>query len=152
MTDIIRIEGDERIRQAIKKAPREIATAIKAAGQEASNEILNTQGLRRYPPATSANLPPTPYYVRGRGMQYKSRNDGRSERYGTKWTTRTRGSGTVIGNSASYARYLAGEEQSAKMAEKGWRKLFEVAKEKMARITRIYDGWISRALQRAGLK
>lgn len=147
----VRVEGVEKIRQAINEFPSVVAENIRQAGSQASEEILNTTGLRSYPPETAANLPPTPYYIRGRGMQYKGYNDESSERYGTKWTTQHTGYGTVIGNSASYAPRLAGEQQDPKFAKIGWRKLYDVAMQKMTRITQIYQAWIDRALRQSGL-
>jgi len=151
MPEVVRIKGLPDLQAAIKKAPLEIARAIKGAGEESANEILDTRGLRSYPPNTSANLPPTPYYIRGRGTQYATKNAKNSERYGTKFTVRTTGYGTVIGNSASYSPYLAGEEQAQAMGEIGWRRLIDVAREKLPQIERIFSKWIERALRKAGL-
>ena len=150
MADVIRIET-KQVTQALAKAPREIATAINAAGDESANVILGTVGLRSYPPNTDANLPPTPYYIRGRGMQYASGNAANSERYGSKWTVKTTGYGTTIGNSASYAPRLAGPNQPPHFARIGWRKLVDVATEKLPQITKIFNLWIERAIRRAGL-
>ena len=148
----IRLKGMDKIIEAFRKAPLEIARSIKGAGEESAAEILDTQGLRLYPPATSANLPPVPYYVRGRGTQYATKNAHNSERYGSKWTVKTRGTGTTISNTASYAHFLAGSyDQSATIARIGWRKLIDVAREKIGRIRDIYSKWTERALRKAGL-
>jgi hypothetical protein len=142
----ITVPGIEQVIANLSRFPREIARTLSLAGHEAGNEILDTQGVRQYPPATAANQPPTPYYIRGRGMQYKRGNDGRSERYGTQFYVKREGAYTTIGNRASYAKYLAGREQARRMAAIGWRKLVDVAKEKRARIEQIYQGWVTRLI------
>jgi len=147
----IQIKGIDKLRAAFARFPSMVAQSMTQAGDQASNEILNTPGLRNYPPSTAANLPPVPYYIRGRGMQYASHNSMSSEKYKEKWTTKSAGYRTTIGNSASYAPYLAGEQQAGKMAEKGWRKLLDVATEKIPQITKIYQAWVDRALRKAGL-
>ena len=125
--------------------------AMKPAGQEAANEVLDTEGLRRYPPATEANQPPTPYYIRGVGMQYNGGNDGSSERYGSRWKVASEPTKTTITNAASYSGYLGGEQQAGHMAAKGWRKITDVIKEKMPKIVRIYEKWIVKTIRELGL-
>ena len=154
--DFIRIEGLESIDKlllALKRFPQQVKRNLGAAGLEAVKRVIfPVQGLKRYPPATAANQPPTPYYIRGRGTQYKSRHTGSSVRYGTQWYSKSQGYATEIGNRASYARWLAGEEQARHMAPKGWRKLIDVVNEKMADITKVYQAWIDRTLREIGLK
>jgi len=147
----IKIEGIEKLTANMKEFGQELQSGLEGAGQEVAREVLDTPGLRVYPPATSANQPPTPYYIRGRGTQYKRGNDGRSERYGTQFTTNQVGTVTYIGNRASYAPYLGGEKQSTVSAIHGWRRLLDVAKEKLPQITKIYQAWINRAIKRLGL-
>ena len=72
----IKINGLDRLRNIFGQFPAESKRYLDAAGKEAGEEVVNTVGLRRYPPATAANAPPTPYYIRGRGMQYKHGNKG----------------------------------------------------------------------------
>lgn len=77
MSDIeIEVKGIDKIISGLKRFPEEIKKNFSQAGQEAATEIINTKGLAVYPPETDANRPPTPYYIRGRGMQYKSKNNG----------------------------------------------------------------------------
>lgn len=147
----INVEGLRETLRSLKDFPKIVRRNIKAAGEQASDEILNTRGLRNYPPETDANRPPTPYYIRGRGTQYASGNKGNSERYGSQWRTTTRGYTTTIGNRASYARHVGGERQARAMGRIGWRKLVEVGREKVAEITRIYSAWVERAKRKAGL-
>ena len=138
------------LQEAIAKSPREIALAIKGAGEQVSKEIIKTVGLRTYPPLSDANLPPTPYYKRGLGTVYASGHDGSSEDYGKQWNTKVYGDRVVIGNSASYAQFVGGDKQPFHMYSKGWRELANVARSKIMRIRGIYEQWIARALKRAG--
>lgn len=125
--------------------------AMKPAGNEATNEVLDTEGLRKYPPATDANQPPVPYYIRGVGRQYSGGNDGRSERYGSRWKVASEPTKTTITNAASYSGYLGGEQQAGHMAAKGWRKIMDVIRDKMPKIVRIYEKWIEKAIRESGL-
>ena len=148
----IEIKGMKELKAALDKFPQQVKKYMAAAGTEASEEILETQGLRKYPPATAANAPPTPYYIRGRGTQTGSGNTGTSERLGTQWTVSAKDFETTISNRASYARWVVGETQASFMAPKGWRKLLEVAKEKQAAITVIYNRWVDKLLRDIRLK
>ena len=79
----IEVKGLDKVLAAFDRFPNEIDKYITQAGYESAERIvLPTQGLRTYPPMTSANQPPTPYYIRGRGMQYKYGNDMKSENLG----------------------------------------------------------------------
>lgn len=148
----VEVKGLEKVKEAFAKFPEVIGKNFKAAGIEASNVILGTVGLRTYPPATAANFPPTPYYIRGVGTQYKSYNKGESERYGTRWEVSQQGSyNTKMANTASYARWLAGEEQATAMGKIGWRKILEVAKEKLPQIIEIYSNAVKRTIEELGL-
>jgi hypothetical protein len=153
MADIrVDVQGADKLADALRQVPRRAQRYLQAAGKEAAAEILDTEGLRRYPPADAANQPPPPYYIRGRGMQYKARNDGRSERYGTRYYVKSEGYSTIIGNSASYAMYLTDAKLQARhMAARGWRKLAEVAQSKIGRIRTIYQGWVEKLLRDVGL-
>ena len=184
MADIrILVEGADKLSQALKQFPRETKRYIQAAGKEAASEVLNTQGLQRYPPATEANQPgrisiatqePMGYYQRGKGWWYPvmrksegytgiARNTTRtirratgvagyrlqptSERYGTQFYTKADGYATEIGNRASYARWLAGDDQAQLSAARGWRRLLDVVQKKLPRIMEIYDGWVAKLIK-----
>lgn len=159
MSDTINLEikGLDKLTAALKAFPQKAERYLEMAGRQAAeDEIFPTNGLRTYPPATDANYPPTPYYIRGRGMQRAGvrkpeYNDYRSERLGTQWYTKQEGGTTYIGNRASYAPYVHGEEQAAKMGAKGWRKLLDVANEKIDRITKVYQAWIDKLVRDLGL-
>ena len=152
----IQIKGLDKLRKAFNKFPVMIAQHMSHAGKMVGIEVLKTRGLggggkNTYPGQTGANAPPTPYYKRGVGTQYKSFNAGNSERYGTKWTVKSVGYRTTIGNVASYAPYLGGEGQSRHMKKIGWVKLTDAVTKKLPQIRRIYQLWVNKALRKAGL-
>lgn len=148
----IKLNNADQVQRALQQAPKEMIGALDQAGREAADRvILSTEGLKNYPPATAANLPPTPYYIRGRGTQYKKGNDQKSERLGTQFYVRSANASTYIGNRASYADYAVGKKQSRVMARIGWRKLEDVAREKIDQVTRVYQAWVDRTLRKLGL-
>ena len=149
----IEVKGLDKVMSKLDKFPKEIQSHIAQAGKEAAERVLlKTQGLKKYPPATAANQPPAPYYVRGRGMQYVKRNNMSSERLGTRWTVESKNLQTKIGNSASYAKWVHGDDTQAKAMEKiGWKKLFATAKLKVGDITKVYQAWINKLIKDLGL-
>jgi hypothetical protein len=125
---------------------------FEGAGRQVFDEVLMpTVGLQNYPPATAANFPPTPYYVRGEGRQYASYNDKSSQRLDTQFYVEQEGYTTTVGNRATYAQYVVGEEQARHMKAIGWRKLYEVAVEKIDQITEVYQKWVDRLIKTLGL-
>lgn len=149
MTEVhIKIEGLDKVIAKLNKFPRQIARNFGAAGEESAKDIiLPTEGLQNYPPATAANAPPVPYYIRGRGTQYTDRNLMNSQRLGTRWVVERKGFSTVIGNPVSYARWVHGEEQAKAMAGIGWKKLFDVAKDKIKAIQKVYQAWVNKTIK-----
>ncbi len=146
----VKIVGLEQIQRKLSSMSAEIEDTFHAGAEEASNRvILPTVGLQRYPPETEANRPPTPYYIRGRGTQTATRNYQNSERLGTRWVfSRLAGLRASIGNAASYAPYVHGENQARAMAPKGWRRLMDVADEKRSEIERVINAWFSRLVKK----
>jgi hypothetical protein len=151
----ITIEGEEKLIAAIKQFPREVAKDLGQAGNEAASRVvLPTYGLKAYPKATSANQPPVPYYIRGRGTQTSaSHNTMTSENLGKQWYVRKNltSYSVEIGNKASYAQWVHGEKQAVIHGIRGWRKLTDVVQEKMGMITQTYNAWVRHTLQRLGL-
>lgn len=153
----VEIEGMDELQKALKLFPTRARRHILAAGNEAIKRvILPTQGLQKYPPSTAANEPPEPYYIRGRGTQTKHGNLGNSERLGTQWYKEAEGTNSwnvVVGNRASYAKWVHGTETQASAMERiGWRKLYDVATEKMTSIQKVYQAWVDKLLKEVGLK
>ncbi len=175
MTNNVNLEiiGMDKVIANLDKFGKEIRSNTTAAGREVGSVMLNTVGLRRYPSETDANKPGriksvvlakekisnfrVGYYVRGQGWMQPVRGGGykqigSSQRYGTRWTVNTSNSGVRIANSASYAPYLAGEDDQVGWAgERGWRKLVDVANEKLTQITGVYQAWVDRIIRTLGL-
>jgi hypothetical protein len=174
----IEITNADKFKAALKRFQVDTRWALTAAGLEAARAILDTRGLRAYPPATAANKPGRtkqvtfkggktatfrmPYYVRGngtfspvRGGGYKF--EGNSQRYGTQFYPAKNATSlpdpyhVVIGNRASYASYLGGDDQVGWAGRIGWKKLSDVAREKVTEITRIYNTWIEILIKKVGL-
>jgi hypothetical protein len=151
----IKIKGLDKLTGALDKFQQKIAQNMSAAGKQAGKELLDTKGLRKYPAETAANWPPTPYYVRGKGMQYKAGSSGGSERLGTQWTVRTERFRTTIRNDASYAQWVHGDSegkyQARHMAKIGWKKLLDTAKGMISKLTKIYQAWVDKTIRDLGL-
>lgn len=148
----IEIKGIDKLIANLSRFRAQIKLYLAAAGREASEDIINQKGLRKYPPVGAGNMPPTPYWIRGRGLETKKGNKGNSERYGTQFYTKSSGYDTKIGNRATYAKWLTDENKQAKhMAAIGWRKLIDVARERSREITRIYQSWIDKLIRDLGL-
>ena len=153
MTKIeIEVTGLDKLQRGMSQFSKEIARNMSEAAHEAGKEVVETTGLQRYPPESDANRPPAPYYQRGVGMITKSGIRAVSERYGTQFYVKREGQSTYIGNRASYAKYLADDQLQARaMGRLGWRKLLDVAKEKVDTIKRIYQAWIDKTIRDLGL-
>jgi hypothetical protein len=144
----IKIKGLDKVQKNIDRFGNDLPVFLQGARLEVADEILKTKGLRSYPPATKANFPPTPFYIRGRGTQTSgTRNTGSSERLGTRWEVVPYGRiGVKISNPVSYAKYVHGEEQARAMEKIGWAKLVDTAQSKIGVITATYEKWIHRLI------
>lgn len=148
----VEVRNLEKVVNGLEQVRTELPNYVQSANQEISSEILSVQGLKSYPPATAANQPPVPYYIRGKGMQTAYGNTGKSERLGTQWQTVAYGTlGARIFNDVTYAKYVHGEEQASFMAPKGWKKLADVARQKLTKLASIYQRWINKLIKDKGL-
>lgn len=156
MADFVSIEvtGLDVLQRNLNAFQKEIVSGMSGARLEIFRTIVEEEGLRTYPHETAANKEPYPFYIRGRGTQVSpSRNLGNSEKYGTQFYSGRQGTDIIIGNRASYAKYLAGKDTQARhMAKIGWKKLYDVATDKLPQIAKIYQGWIDRTIRKYGLK
>lgn len=151
----IQVVGLDKVEAAFKRFPDEIEQDIGQATAEAAKLVIAQEGVSSYPPATEANAPPVPWYERNKGMWVNRAgqliNLGNSEQYGKAFDVQKVRMGVTILNKASYGKYLGGEQQARHMAQIGWRKVFDVAKEKQAEITEIFNLWIARLIRRLNL-
>jgi hypothetical protein len=59
---------------------------------------------------------------------------------------------TIVGNRASYARWLTSETQQARqMRKRGWRVLADVVREQYDPIVGIYERWTKQAIDRLNI-
>lgn len=151
----IQVVGLDKVEAAFKRFPQEIEQDIGQAAAEAAKLVIAQEGVSNYPPATEANAPPVPWYERNKGMWVMYHGEvvirKKSEHYGRKFKVEKKGMGVTILNKVSYGKYLGGEQQARHMAQIGWRKVFDVAKEKQAEITEIFNLWIARLIRRLNL-
>ena len=149
----IQVKGLAELERKFKGLPPVLKAYLARAGKRYAPVLLDVQGVRKYPPTTAANVPPTPYYIRGEGTQYASYNKGESEQYGLRFTIESQDTKTTIGNTASYSKWLADAyQQAAAMAKIGWVKLIDAAKRTQGQALQIYNEEVNRALQVLGLK
>lgn len=126
-----KIRGLKRLQRKIRNLQQmeRLDGEIKAAATHVMGEV------KRYPPATEANMPRTevigdsvrvlPWYERGYGVRYIG-GGGRpvSEDLLHRWTVRSFDGGrkAVISNNASYAVFVHSEEKQARFhGRRGWK-------------------------------
>jgi hypothetical protein len=150
----IQVKGLKELEAALEKFPRYLKAVQSEFSRAASEVVLADQGGGKpfYPPETQANQPPPPYYIRGTGMQYANYNTHKSEQMDRRFVTDTKGWMTRIRNTASYAPYVIGEEQTDVMEYIGWKKLIDVAREGQRAIAERWEDIVRRTLIRAGLR
>lgn len=172
MTEVkITITGIERVIIAMRKVPDQVEKYFSHAGGDIGRTIIKERGLANYPRATEANNPGRTrtvelggkmvtfrqgYYERGRGYFAPVRGGGYklvrgSMTLGKQFYVNNVPGKITISNKADYAPYVIGEEQAGAMAKIGWKKLSDVAKDKIEIITRIYQRWINKMLRDLGL-
>ena len=122
------IRGDAALRRKLAKLKNFKALVPTMVGAAKHVE----QKIKKYPPSTFRNKPPTPYYIRGRGTQVsKNRNLGNSEDLLDKWTIKGMKGGMkqIVGNKVSYGLPVQGPKQVPLFKEIGWKTTDEVMKD-----------------------
>jgi len=162
----VRVIGLDKIIKAFDRFPLEIRKNMNQAGSEAAKRvILKTEGLQKYPPGGPGAPQAQNWTDKQRRYFFWALNAGiievpyrrgqspGSQRAGTQWYVESSGAmNTLIGNRASYAPYLHGREsQSPYMANRGWRKLWDVAQEKVKDIGKVYQAWVNKTIKDLGL-
>jgi hypothetical protein len=150
---VMDVRGVEELIAAITEAPD---VAVPLAEQAMERSLLAIEGrVSEYPPASEANRPRAwqgsaynlvtrkraslnTWYERGYGPKWVRKDgtvNGRktSELLGRSWSREVRVDDDVIegilGNSASYTRYVHGREQADFHARRGWMTIFEGVKQ-----------------------
>ena len=147
----ITVSGMKEVAAALTRFPVVIPKNLISAGKESIAMVLDTVGIRSYPPETAANRPPTPYYIRGRGTQLKRGNLGNSERYGSQWKEEIKPYEARAFNSTSYGGALGGENQVDWAEGYGWKKVFSTLKAMASEVVEIYEAWIDKTIKDLGL-
>ena len=156
----IEIKGLDKLRGKIDAVEPKLKIAIKAA-------TVHIKGVAAtYPKATEANLPKVYvsgagwgnfWYERGWGQKWAvASSDGwhgrkSSEQLGQKWATGFRGNGLIgiVGNNASYAKYVQGfeSERNQKMKKIGWQGVEEIAESERDEVIAFVMKYIGQALE-----
>ena len=149
MTAKVTITGDKELQAKLSRLQNLefLKPIITAAAQDVRGYIA------QYPESSEANAPNERgrWYERGFGSKWR-RADGSiggratSETLGRRWTTQSRrgGMAAVVGNNASYARWVQADEQQADFhRRRGWRTDAEAMRERgpeiLRRIQRAVD-------------
>lgn len=88
--------------------------------------------------------------IRRGDVPYRRGGSRESESFGRRWSTQSQRGGLeqVIGNNASYARYLMDdEEQSRYHAAVGWRKVGDIVNRERGEVIRIVQSGVDRDLR-----
>ena len=154
MTIEIKITGLKEIERKLNAIPGQLRRVQDELSGAAARIVLADRGGGKplYPPTTEHNQPPAPYYERGVGEHWLTYTDYTSERMHEKFITETRGWATHIRNTASYSPDVIGDTQMPLMKQIGWRKLIDVAREKVPEITKAWNRIVNKAIKQAGLK
>lgn len=139
-TPVIRIDGLEELEAKLRKmlTPPVYQKALRRLGEEVKLRAIP------YPPEGAWNQPgpyPARWYQRHFGPRWARKGGGiggrnTSERMQQHWVVSERGQLSVeVGNTASYAPFVMGEEQVEFHRAHGWRKLSEIAREELPRFS-----------------
>lgn len=134
----IRIEGAKELRRKLAGIQElDEKAVLRAIGLDIIDAVSP------YPNKTVANSPENPsgrWYERGYGPRWRRKRTGgvggrrTSENLSKKWGIVVRGSQVQIGNTASYAEYVQGEKQAGFHASRGWKKLQDVAEQRLPEV------------------
>jgi hypothetical protein len=154
----VEIKGLDKLNKKILAVAPALKTGIKAGTEHVKGKIAT------YPPSTTANKPKAYskgagwgnfWYQRGWGSKW-ALADGSwhglksSEQLGQRWSTKYKHGGLVgiVGNNASYAKYVQGpdEVQNKAMPGIGWKGVDTVAKEEEATVVKFVQAKVDQAL------
>ena len=137
MTARIEIKGLDKLVKKIDKLGK--MDAVKVALKQAATFLAGE--MAEYPPQTAANQPPTPFYIRGRGLQTASGNLFNSGNIANSWERakpqiRDRGMTVAIGSNVSYVRFVQSKDDQARwMKDIGWQTDQQVLDENKDEVT-----------------
>ena len=157
----LNVKGVDKIVKSFAEIPKSMQKYMVYAGRESADIVLDTQGIRIYPPSgPKPAMPMTDKQRRGFfaklhsgeiEVPYRRGQSPGSEKFGTNWHITEKRYGVKATNRASYAELLVGDDQAGYMARIGWRKLSEVGEEKQDKVTGIFQKWVDLLIKNAGL-
>lgn len=117
--------------------------------------ITMKDAIAPYPPGSEANTPnQRRWYERGYGTRWL-RKDGTvggkrtSQTLGRNWSTRIEATRAILGNGASYARYVHDKDlQPAFHRARGWKTAQDALSEQSSVIESILSDYLGRELQK----
>ena len=130
----VELEGDEELLKDIKTW--QDGEYLEKIIRDFSDLIKNT--LSKYPPTSEANQPNRfgKWYQRGWGTRTSTGGTHTSENLKEKWYINLRGKEAEIGNTASYAVYVQGNQQTWFHKARGWLTLEDESEKEVPEIER----------------
>ena len=125
---------------------KRVANAMRAAALHVKGKIS------RYPPESAANRPKErgSWYERGYGTRWPGGGRKTSETLGRKWTISDKDGGLTqyIGNNVSYAKFVQGPDDQAKIHEiRGWKSTDVVAEEEAKTVVKFVKDEVEKILK-----
>lgn len=127
--------GAEQLDIDLQEIPANVSRFAAEEFEEAGQDIVEL--MQQYPPESEANQPPPPYYIRGTGYIGRGGNvEKPSQQLGQQWSVTVGGKDDLVDvsvlNTATYSAWVHGAQlQTAFHAQRGWRKLSDVARESL---------------------
>ena len=150
----IKIEGADQLAKRLRTAGDLIRkTAMLDGMQDATKYVATNAAV--YPPASKANAPPPPYYIRGKGTQYEKYNRGESEQLGDHWErgVSERGDGVqgVVENKTSYAPWVHSVVRQRWFHKiNNWRNIERIKNDVEQGVVQIFRSGVEKVLKIAG--
>lgn len=145
----IKVKGLKELQAKFKKLPNRLEITFGQSLRKIFDLMMRDQGGGKpyYPPETEHNRPPVPFYIRGKGEEFGGFNDLTSEQMNTKFYYTPEFPKAYIGNTASYAGDVIGENQKPLFKEIGWMRLVDWVQRHMPQITAAFQDWVDATLK-----
>lgn len=152
MPDYVEIRGLDELTRRLDsfKDLKKVIPALEAGANHLEGVV------KEYAPKSEANKPGGPgsrWYQRGFGPRW-ARKDGTwggrktSEVLRSRWAVQSKNHGLtwIIGNNATYAKYVHGEEQAHFHKDRGWKTIFDVVKQESDTVLNFVKDRVDRIL------
>lgn len=150
MTTKITIEGLPELLGRLDNVEKTITTlntTVEAVMREGQTSAAT------YPPSTEANSPSNPsgrWYERGYGPKWQTQSGvhGRktSQTLSKKWYVKGRKTGVEVGNTASYASAVHGDDALPIHKSRGWKNLTDQLVQRMPKLEQLMTEIVQRAM------